>query len=219
MDGYVVILILPSTDTFTTHVYINSARRPSIALCEQIVTAKRGDIYYIRGTETTGSEQGGNRPAVIVSNNTGNHHAPVVEVVYLTTKRKTTIPTHVYINSARRPSIALCEQIVTVCKSRLKEHIGSVTVAEMRKIDRALQTSLGIQKTGGENMQVTIKTPFGEMSFNMTQDKANDLMSLAAIPPALLPSRFLPRYSQVSLSVGLLCFLWSPVQGLCLRKS
>ena len=59
-----------------------------------------------------------------MSNNTGNRHAPVVEVVYLTTKRKTTIPTHVYINSARRPSIALCEQIVTVCKSRLKEHIG-----------------------------------------------------------------------------------------------
>lgn len=114
-----------------------------------------------------------------MSNNTGNRHAPVVEVVYLTTKRKTTIPTHVYINSARRPSIALCEQIVTVCKSRLKEHIGSVTVAEMRKIDRALQTSLGIQKTGGENMQVTIKTPFGEMSFNMTQDKANDLMKKA----------------------------------------
>ena len=28
-------------------------------------------------------------------------------------------------------------------------------------------------------MQVTIKTPFGEMSFNMTQDKANDLMKKA----------------------------------------
>lgn len=28
-------------------------------------------------------------------------------------------------------------------------------------------------------MQVTIKTPFGEMSFNMTQDKVNDLMKKA----------------------------------------
>ena len=34
-----------------------------------------------------------------------------MEAVYLTTKRKTDIPTHVYISSAERPSIALCEQI------------------------------------------------------------------------------------------------------------
>ena len=64
-------------------------------------SARRGDIYYIRGAYGTGSEQRGERPAIIVSNDTGNTYAPVVEVVYLTTKRKTIIPTHVYINSAQ----------------------------------------------------------------------------------------------------------------------
>ena len=140
---------------------------------------KRGDIYFITGIEATGSEQGGERPAVIVSNDTGNKYAPVVEAVYLTTKRKTDIPTHVYISSAERPSIALCEQIVTVCKSRLERYIGSVTVAEMRRIDRALSTSLGIHRAGGNTMEITMKTPFGELNFNMPEKQALDLIQNA----------------------------------------
>ena len=140
---------------------------------------KRGDIYFITGIEATGSEQGGERPAVIVSNDTGNKYAPVVEAVYLTTKRKTDIPTHVYINSAERPSIALCEQIVTVCKSRLERYVGSVTVSEMRRIDRALSTSLGIHRAGGNAMEITMKTPFGELNFNMPEKQALDLIQNA----------------------------------------
>lgn len=114
-----------------------------------------------------------------MSNDTGNRYAPVVEVVYLTTKHKTSMPTHVFIYSAPKPSIALCEQIVTVCKSRLHKYIGNVSEAEMDKIDRALQTSLGIQKAGGKDMQVTITTDVGEMTFNMEQEKANALMQIA----------------------------------------
>ncbi len=122
----------------------------------------------------------------------GNKYAPVVEVVYLTTKKKTSIPTHVYINSAKKPSIALCEQIVTVCKSRLQHYIGSITVAELRRIDRALSTSLGInQKKGGNSMKLSITTPFGEMNFEMPQEKASDIiqraMQYAAEQPAKQP--------------------------------
>lgn len=141
---------------------------------------KRGDIYYITATEATGSEQAGDRPAIVVSNDIGNRYASVVEVVYLTTKRKTSIPTHVFINSAKRPSIALCEQIVTVCKSRLRTYIGSITVAEMRRIDFALSTSLGInQNTGGSNMKLSMNTPYGEMNFDMPLDKISDLIQRA----------------------------------------
>lgn len=141
---------------------------------------KRGDIYYVTGTaETTGSEQGANRPAVIVSNDKGNRYAPVVEIVYLTTRSKAGLPTHVYIGSAPRPSIALCEQIVTVCKSRLERHIGAVTAEEMQNIDTALGKSLGIHKTGGQDMQITMITPFGEMKFDMPPEKATDLMQRA----------------------------------------
>lgn len=110
------------------------------------ISVKRGDIFYIAGGVQTGSEQGGNRPAIIVSNNLGNRYAPVVEVVYLTTRKKTSLPTHVNIYSAKRPSIALCEQVDTVSKSRLERRLGHVTAKEMQAIDRALARSLGLYK-------------------------------------------------------------------------
>lgn len=131
------------------------------------------------GGAATGSEQEADRPAIIVSNDTGNKHAPVVEVVYLTTKKKAGLPTHVYIGSAERPSIALCEQIVTVCKSRLARYIGSVTEEEMSRVDKALSKSLGIHKAGGNAMQITMVTPFGEMDFDMPTEKATDLIQRA----------------------------------------
>lgn len=139
---------------------------------------RRGDIYFVVGGMATGSEQDADRPAVIVSNDTGNRFAPVVELVYLTTQRKGGLPTHVYIGSAERPSTALCEQIVTVCKSRLARRMGHVTDEEMKNIDKALTRSLGIPK-GEYTMQVIIKTPFGEMNFDMAQEKAAELMQMA----------------------------------------
>ena len=39
----------------------------------------------------------GGRPAVIVSNDKNNAKSNTVEVVYMTTKPKTDLPTHVYI--------------------------------------------------------------------------------------------------------------------------
>ena len=145
-------------------------------------TVKRGDIYFIAGTATTGSEQGGDRPAIIVSNDIGNRFAPIAEVVYLTTPKKAGLPTHVFIGSAERPSVALCEQIVTVSKRRIERYVGRVTEEEMDKIDKALQKSLGIHKkadTGGDAMKITINTPFGEMNFDLPPEKATDLLQRA----------------------------------------
>ena len=107
----------------------------------------RGDIYYIaRDDHEVGSEQHANRPAVIVSNNTNNQRSETVEVVYLTTQPKTNLPTHVRITSATRPSTVLCEQISTVSKGRVTEKLGTVTDQEMAEIDRALATSLDLNK-------------------------------------------------------------------------
>ena len=109
-----------------------------------IGTVHRGEIYHIHETEVTGHEQQGDRPAIIVSNNAGNEHSPVVEVVYLTTQKKKPLPTHVQIYSSPRPSTALCEQIDSVDKSRLGGLIGWITEEEMHEIDKALAISLEI---------------------------------------------------------------------------
>lgn len=107
----------------------------------------RGEIFYIHETEVTGNEQSGGRPAVIVSNDIGNEHSPIVEVVYLTTQEKKPLPTHVSIKSAAKASTALCEQISTVHKSRIGSYVGQATEAELSGIDKALAVSLGIGLT------------------------------------------------------------------------
>lgn len=74
----------------------------------------RGEIYYVlpEGNEV-GCEQRSGRPGIVVSNNLNNKNAATVEVVYLTTKEKKPLITHVFVDSAQRPSTAICEQITT----------------------------------------------------------------------------------------------------------
>ena len=104
----------------------------------------RGEIYYIMRGEAVGCEQYGGRPGIIVSNEKNNLYSPTVEVVLLTTRAKKPLPTHVFINSARLPSTALCEQITTVSKSRLGDFLGRLTSYEQRAIDLALAESISI---------------------------------------------------------------------------
>lgn len=107
---------------------------------------KRGQIYYVRSNyREEGSEQRGGRPAVIVSNDKNNAKSNTVEVVYMTTKPKTDLPTHVYIESALRPSTLLCEQISTVSEERIGEWIGELTDDEVKELDVALAISLGMK--------------------------------------------------------------------------
>ena len=104
----------------------------------------KGEIYYIYPRETVGCEQMGGRPGIIVSNDIGNNHSKIVEVVFLTTKEKKPLPTHVEINSGKCRSIALCEQIETVSKERIGDYINSVTQNELKELDRAMLISLDI---------------------------------------------------------------------------
>lgn len=85
-----------------------------------------------------------------MSNDVGNKHAPIVEVVYLTTVNKKMMPTHVKIKSSPIPSVALCEQIETVYKRRIGKYMAQATVDEMKRVDKALAVSIGL----GGNMKM-----------------------------------------------------------------
>ena len=106
---------------------------------------RRGEIYYIEsGFQTTGSEQRPGRPAIIVSNDMNNELSSTVEVVYLTTQPKHNLPTHVAIRSLKRDSIALCEQITSVAVERVGDFCGEVSDSELRAVEAAMRTSLGL---------------------------------------------------------------------------
>lgn len=111
---------------------------------------KRGQIYYIARGYTTGCEMWGGRPGIIMSNDQNNRASGTVEVVYLTTRPKKDLPTHVTIRSLDRESTALCEQVTSVSTDRLGRCMGEVTEAEMQSLEIAMLISLGIQMEQAE---------------------------------------------------------------------
>lgn len=108
---------------------------------------KRGQIYFVKSThKEIGTEQRADRPAVIVSNDNNNKHSTAVEVCYMTTQPKTSLPTHFITKQALRPSTVICEQITTVYNERIGEWIGELSPEEMQQLDKCLGISLGLGK-------------------------------------------------------------------------
>ena len=120
----------------------------------------RGDVFYVKSFgDSHGSEQKGDRPAVVVSNNMGNINSSFVQVVYLTTAEKKPLPTHCKV-MCLLPSIALCEQVTSVTKERLVGYIKSCTDEEMDAIDKCLKISLAlddIETTREDESKVAIE--------------------------------------------------------------
>ena len=113
------------------------------------MTVKRGDIYYADLSPVVGSEQGGIRPVLIVQNDIGNKFSPTVIAAAITSQKdKTKLPTHISVSSQNcgltKDSIVLLEQIRTIDKKRLKEHMGHLDDGSMNKIDEALSISFGL---------------------------------------------------------------------------
>lgn len=110
---------------------------------------KRGDIYYAELNPVIGSEQGGTRPVLIISNDTGNMHSPTVIVAAITSKKsKSDLPTHFYLNGIEglpANSIILLEQIRTIDKKRLREHLTQLNECYMEEITTPLLISIGVK--------------------------------------------------------------------------
>ena len=114
-------------------------------------TIKRGDIYYADLNPVIGSEQGGTRPVLIISNDTGNKYSPTVIIAAITSRvhTKKKLPTHLYLGQIEglpANSIILFEQLRTIDKKRLREHIGMLDSQQILTADNALLISLGLDK-------------------------------------------------------------------------
>ena len=105
----------------------------------------RGSIFYAILNPVVGSEQGGYRPVLVLQNDKGNKYshttiiAPITKRIY---KGKLIKP----FDKVRPNSIVLLEQIRTIDKSRLKGFVGVVDESEMKRINKAVCKSLGIER-------------------------------------------------------------------------
>lgn len=112
-------------------------------------TVKRGDVFFADLSPVVGSEQGGQRPVLIVQNDVGNKYSPTVIVAAITAKiTKAKLPTHVEIHKEDvgliKDSVVLLEQVRTIDKRRLIQKLGSLSPELMAQVDVALMVSLGL---------------------------------------------------------------------------
>lgn len=102
---------------------------------------RRGDVWEIVLDPIKGSEQAGYRPCVIVSPDSMNEQLETIIVLPLTTKVKDW-PTRVDTLLGENQGQAMCEQIRTVSKKRMKARVGRLTVPEIIQIKLVLKQML-----------------------------------------------------------------------------
>ncbi|MEG4571280.1 type II toxin-antitoxin system PemK/MazF family toxin [Microcoleus sp. N3A4] len=112
---------------------------------------RRGEVYDADFEPVQGSEQGGTRPAIIVSNDSINVSSQVVLVVPCTTYRpsRRIYRSQVLIiapdGGFDRDSIALGEQVRALAKSRLLHKRGILSESALVQLDSALSIALDLR--------------------------------------------------------------------------
>lgn len=111
---------------------------------------RRGDVFTISFDPVRGSEQGKDRPAVILQNDIGNRFSPTVIVAPLTTGDIARYDINVEVKAPEagltNNSLILLNQIRVVDKTRLGHYWGHMSSQTMEKVDRAILISLGLER-------------------------------------------------------------------------
>jgi len=135
-----------STSNVTAEVIVEDTTKKKESLHKQERTFK-GKVYYANLSPVIGSEQGGTRPVIIVSNEIVNKISPFVTIVPVSSNSKTKLPTHVSIGFSLNEDIesfAIVEHIRTVDRSRLLELVASLDEDTITKIDHAIKIQMGM---------------------------------------------------------------------------
>lgn len=109
---------------------------------------RRGDIWFVNLPEGVGSEQQGDRVALVVSNDTGNEKSPTV-IVILGTKwnKKDDLQTQFVVSTdygLKYDTVFMAEQMLRIDKQRLLFYITHVDSFKMQEADKAMSIALGM---------------------------------------------------------------------------
>ena len=110
---------------------------------------KRGEVYFADLDPVFGSEQGGQRPVLIIQNDVNNQYSSVVIIASLTSMPpKGNYPTDVVVRPAigGRSGLSRIQlnQIRTIDKRRLGRYVGRLNATQIGQIDEALKISLSL---------------------------------------------------------------------------
>jgi len=128
-----------------------AAARKTRHKAQKIGFPLRGEIYLVNFDPTIGAEMQKTRPALIIQNDIANQYSPITIVAAITSKFDSPpYPTEVVMEPeesglAQRSAVVL-NQIRSVDRQRLLKRIGKAAPEPMRRVDRAVQISLGLMK-------------------------------------------------------------------------
>ncbi len=113
-------------------------------------TIKRGEIYKVDWNPGRGSEQIGERPALVIQNNIGNEYSSTTIVAACSTANVKSYP---FVVSYKAKECGMSTgghvnlaQILTIDKKRLIAKCGELSPNKMKEVDDAIKNSLGLDE-------------------------------------------------------------------------
>jgi mRNA interferase MazF len=103
---------------------------------------RRGDIWWVNLDPSQGSEIRKTRPAVVMTADALNRARRTAIVVPLSTGPTARPPIVVATPSAGANSVAVCDQVRAVDKSRLTRNSGRLSPADMRAVEDGIRRIL-----------------------------------------------------------------------------
>ena len=124
------------------------ASRPE-AKTKSVAFPRRGEIYLVNFDPTVGYEIRKTRPAVVIQNDISNRYSPITIVAAISSQfSDPPFPREVVITPAEsslaQPSAVLVNQIRSVDRRRLGRRLGQLSQSSLKRLDEALQISLGL---------------------------------------------------------------------------
>lgn len=107
------------------------------------MVVKTGDVVFVKIPNGIGSQQTGERYAVVISNNVGNKHSPTVGIMPGTTKRNnSSLPTHAHFSAGEcglpSDTVFEAESLWTVNKFQIVNVVGHMDDSQLERVATAM---------------------------------------------------------------------------------